>query len=120
MERFHRLFSNLLVFVYHYFDRIVINGYLNGLSRAGGSLCSRGPRHSGVVDLRGGNSTYQDGNALRNLYANREMVAAVATQTKGILAIPDQAGPFTLSKESLRAEFPTAPAPSPTPSGTGR
>ena len=33
MDAFTRLFSNLLVFVYHCFDRIVINGYLNGLSR---------------------------------------------------------------------------------------
>ena len=33
MELFTRLFGNLLVFVYHCFDRIVINGYLNGLSR---------------------------------------------------------------------------------------
>src|SRR5712692_5591806 len=27
------MFGSLLVFVYHCFDRIVINGYLNGLSR---------------------------------------------------------------------------------------
>src|SRR6516164_9024508 len=33
MERFTRLFDNLLVFVYHCFDRIVIHGYLSGLSR---------------------------------------------------------------------------------------
>jgi len=33
MEQFTKLFGNLLVFVYHCFDRIVINGYLNGLSR---------------------------------------------------------------------------------------
>jgi hypothetical protein len=33
MERFTQLFGNLLVFVYHCFDRIVIHGYLNGLSR---------------------------------------------------------------------------------------
>src|ERR1700729_4403875 len=33
MELFARLFGSLLVFVYHCFDRIVINGYLNGLSR---------------------------------------------------------------------------------------
>jgi hypothetical protein len=33
MEAFAQLFGNLLVFVYHCFDRIVINGYLNGLSR---------------------------------------------------------------------------------------
>jgi hypothetical protein len=33
MELFTRLFGNLLVFVYHCFDRIVIHGYLSGLSR---------------------------------------------------------------------------------------
>ena len=33
METFTKLFGNLLVFVYHCFDRIVINGYLSGLSR---------------------------------------------------------------------------------------
>ena len=33
MERFTRLFESLLVFVYHCFDRIVIHGYLSGLSR---------------------------------------------------------------------------------------
>jgi len=32
MERFTRLFGDLLVFVYHCFDRIVIH-YLSGLSR---------------------------------------------------------------------------------------
>ena len=33
MERFTRLFGDLLIFVYHCFDRIVIHGYLSGLSR---------------------------------------------------------------------------------------
>src|ERR1700681_4507600 len=33
METFTKLFGTLLVFVYHCFDRIVINGYLSGLSR---------------------------------------------------------------------------------------
>src|SRR5947209_16009812 len=33
MESFAKLFGSLLVFVYHCFDRIVINGYLSGLSR---------------------------------------------------------------------------------------
>ena len=30
METFTKLFDSLLVFVYQCFDRIVINGYLNG------------------------------------------------------------------------------------------
>ena len=33
METFTGLFGSPLVFVYHCFDRSVINGYLNGLSR---------------------------------------------------------------------------------------
>jgi hypothetical protein len=33
MELFARLFGGLLVFVYHCFDRLVIQGYLSGLSR---------------------------------------------------------------------------------------
>jgi hypothetical protein len=35
METFTRLFGSLLLFVYHCFDRIVINGYLGGSQRAG-------------------------------------------------------------------------------------
>jgi len=35
VETFTRLFGSLLVFVYHCFDRVVINGYLSGLSRPG-------------------------------------------------------------------------------------
>jgi len=33
MESFSRLFGSLLLFVYHCFDHIAINGYLGGLSR---------------------------------------------------------------------------------------
>lgn len=33
MEPFAKLFTSLLVFVYHCFDRVVIHGYLSGLSR---------------------------------------------------------------------------------------
>jgi hypothetical protein len=33
MEEFIQLFGNLLAFVYHCFDRVVIHGYLSGLSR---------------------------------------------------------------------------------------
>jgi hypothetical protein len=33
MELFARLFGGLLLFVYHCFDRVVIHGYLSGLSR---------------------------------------------------------------------------------------
>jgi hypothetical protein len=33
MDAFIKLFGDLLVFVYHCFDRIVIHGYLGSLSR---------------------------------------------------------------------------------------
>ena len=33
MELSTKLFGNLLIFVYHCFDRIVIHGYLSGLLR---------------------------------------------------------------------------------------
>lgn len=33
MDLFTRLFGSLRVFVYHCFDRIVINGYLSALTR---------------------------------------------------------------------------------------
>ena len=33
METFNKLFARMLVFIYHCFDRIVINGYLSMLSR---------------------------------------------------------------------------------------
>jgi hypothetical protein len=35
VETFTKLFGSLLIFVYHCFDRVVINGYLSGLSRPG-------------------------------------------------------------------------------------
>jgi hypothetical protein len=35
VETFTRLFGSLLLFVYHCFDRVVISGYLSGLSRPG-------------------------------------------------------------------------------------
>jgi hypothetical protein len=63
METFTQLFGDLLAFVYHCFDRIVIYGYLSGLSaRAGVALLSpahREPRAFGchyaspVRDFRG-------------------------------------------------------------------
>jgi hypothetical protein len=38
METFTKLFGSLLVFVYHCFDRIVINGYLSALTRPEGAV----------------------------------------------------------------------------------
>ena len=33
MKSFAKLFGSLLLFVYHCFDRVIIHGYLSGLSR---------------------------------------------------------------------------------------
>ena len=44
MDAFTRLFGYLLVFVYHCFDRIVINGYMKGVRHkndTGGSQAAR-------------------------------------------------------------------------------
>jgi hypothetical protein len=64
MERLNRLFGSLLVFVYHCFDRVVINGYLSGLSRPecmssaemgilGGRICGEFPPQMMVVECFG-------------------------------------------------------------------
>ena len=39
METFTKLFGRLLLFVYHCFDRIVINGYLSNLWRPEQVVC---------------------------------------------------------------------------------
>ena len=40
MELFTKLFGDLLAFVYHCFDRIVIHGYLSSLSRPEQAQCT--------------------------------------------------------------------------------
>ena len=68
MELFAKLFGSLLVFVYHCFDRIVIHGYLSGLSRpeqvvyffpqrrgsSGGRQGSAQPAHQPLPEVGGG------------------------------------------------------------------
>jgi CRISPR-associated protein Csb1 len=84
--------------------------------RSGCELVSS--RH--VVDLRGGDPDYPDSKALKALYDNREVLVALAAQAKRTLEIPDQGGPFLVSRESLKADFSSGAAPSPgtTPTGT--
>jgi CRISPR-associated protein Csb1 len=67
------------------------------------------------VELRGGDGTYAEEGALKKLYEDRRMLIAVAKQAKGILEIPDQTGPFVLTKESLREDFGVASATGATP-----
>jgi hypothetical protein len=47
METVAKLFGKLLVFVYHCFDRIVINGYRVVAARASGVLVSAGGQREG-------------------------------------------------------------------------
>jgi hypothetical protein len=65
------------------------------------------------VDLRGGDSTYVEADALKELYGNRDMLVAVATEAKKTLSIPDEAGPFCVTQDSLRESFRAAGTPSP-------
>jgi len=65
-----------------------------------------------MVDLRGADSTYKDGEALKALYDNRDMLVALAAQAKSALGIPDRVGPFAVSKELLKADFPSTATPS--------
>ncbi len=67
------------------------------------------------VELRGGDGTYAEEGTLKKLYEDRRMLIAVAKQAKGILEIPDQTGPFVLTKESLREDFRVASATGATP-----
>lgn len=67
------------------------------------------------VELRGGDGTYAEEEALKKLYEDRHMLIAVAKQAKEILEIPDQTGPFVLTRESLREDFGGAPATGATP-----
>src|SRR5205823_6132691 len=46
LEEFTQLFGNLLAFVYHCFDRMVIHGYLSGLSRPEHWTFLPGPKFS--------------------------------------------------------------------------
>jgi len=84
--------------------------------RSGCELVSTSPH---VVDLRGGDSTYEDGDAVKALYNNRNLLVALAAEAKSILGIPNEVGPFTVSKEALKADFPSpGPSPSTSPAGT--
>jgi CRISPR-associated protein Csb1 len=69
---------------------------------------------SRTVELRGGDGTYTDANELKALYDNRKMLITIAAKAKQFLEIPNQAGPFNVTKESLREDFGGASAPSAT------
>lgn len=76
------------------------------------SGCELVSKSTHVVDLRGGDSTYEHADALKALYNNRNVLVALAARAKGALGIPDQVGPFAVSRESLKAAFPSTLAPS--------
>jgi len=66
-----------------------------------------------VVDLRGGNSTYCDAAKLKSLYDSRDVLVAVAANAKRTVGIPDTAGPYSVTKESLKVDFGVTVAPAP-------
>ncbi len=74
------------------------------------SGCELLAKSAPVVELRGDVSTYGDGDALKSLYANRDMLVAIAKNAKNTLGVPDQAESFTVTKESLRGDFGAANA----------
>ncbi|MGO9231146.1 MAG: type I-U CRISPR-associated RAMP protein Csb1/Cas7u [Bryobacteraceae bacterium] len=84
--------------------------------RSGCELVAKLPH---VVDLRGGDSAYKDGDALKTLYNSRNLLVALAAEAKSALGIPDKVGPFVVSKEALKADFPSSAAPSPSNSPAG-
>ena len=83
------------------------------------SGCELVRKSAHVVDLRGGDSACADAAALIKLYADRDMLVAVAADAKHTLGIPDQAGPFTVSKESLKVELGVATASNPAQATAG-
>jgi len=85
--------------------------------RSGCELVAKLPH---VVDLRGGGPAYKDGDAIKGLYNDRRLLVALAADAKNTLGIPAEVGPFTVSKEALKADFPSPSAPSPSslPAGT--
>lgn len=69
-----------------------------------------------VIELRGGVRDYPDAESLKQLYQNRDLLIAVATEAKDKLGIPSRLSDFVVSKETLQADFvttavPTAQAP---------
>jgi hypothetical protein len=60
---------------------------------------------SRTVELRGGDGTYKEVEALKDLYEDRRMLIAVANKAKEILEIPVQAGPFVVTKDVLKEDF---------------
>ena len=83
METFTKLFGSLLVFVYHCFDRVVIHGYLSGLSRPGQVVhFFRDVVGEPVIDKPGKGAFYQTDLdlMLRNRGIDTLMVCGVTTE----------------------------------------
>jgi len=64
-----------------------------------------------VVRLRGGVPDYPDAESLKELYQNRDLLIAVATEAKDKLGIPSTLSDFVVSRETLQGDFVTTAAP---------
>jgi CRISPR-associated protein Csb1 len=63
-----------------------------------------------AVELRGGDSTYEDAAALIALFKNRKLLIAVAQQAHERLSIPLQLDDFVVTKQSLKFDFDRSPS----------
>ena len=80
MELFNKLFGNLLAFVYHCFDRIVIHGYLSWtLANFRTGKCAKCPRIRGARGYLIGPGRAQNRKKIRGSIQNaREMAVSEA------------------------------------------
>jgi CRISPR-associated protein Csb1 len=83
------------------------------------SGCELVSKSDPAVDLRGGDSSYGEAADLKKLYRDRQMLVAIATEAKETLEIPDEAGPFNVTRGSLRGDFGVSNTPSPGPTASG-
>jgi hypothetical protein len=57
------------------------------------------------IKLRGGAGDYPEAEALKELYQNRDLLIAVATEAKDKLGIPSKLSDFVVSRETLKGDF---------------
>jgi hypothetical protein len=55
--------------------------------------------------LRGGAGDYPEAEALKELYQNRDLLVAVATEAKDKLGIPSKLSDFVVTRETLKGDF---------------
>jgi CRISPR-associated protein Csb1 len=57
------------------------------------------------IKLRGGAGDYPEAEALKELYQNRDLLVAVATEAKDKLGIPSKLSDFVVTRETLKGDF---------------